>query len=164
MVGRRCSLCVFHNIQQEDRWCWYIYLPSVVHVHCQHWRRDWRCVSIHVGRCTGVVPHMDEGGERALWTSWTSHYPWLFSGGGDYCLARQPPILPSSRQTKGMDASQTECLNLAGIKGLNRKLQSSRENFNEPRDSQILEKTTWRGPLKAELWSGLILLFHQRKL
>lgn len=52
-------------------------------------------------------------------------------GGGDYCLARQPPILPSSRQTKGMDASQTECLNLAGIKGLNRKSQSSRGNFNE---------------------------------
>lgn len=54
-----------------------------------------------------------------------------FSGGGDYRLACQPAILPSSRQTKGMDGSQTECLNLARIKGLNGKLQSTRENFNE---------------------------------
>lgn len=43
----------------------------------------------------------------------------LFGGGGDYCLACQPPILPSSRQTKGMDGSQTECLNLACIKNRN---------------------------------------------
>lgn len=38
-------------------------------------------------------------------------------GGGDHQLARQAPNLPSSRQTKGMDAPQTECLKLARIKG-----------------------------------------------
>lgn len=57
--------------------------------------------------------------------------PLAFSGGGDYCLACQPPILPSSRQTKGMDASQTEFLNLACIKAMNRKSQSTGENVNE---------------------------------
>lgn len=75
-----------------------------------------------------------------LWTSWASHYQRLFSGGGDDRLACQPAILPSSRQTKGMDGSQTECLNLARIKGLNGKLQSTRENFNELRSWQVIEK------------------------
>lgn len=107
----------------------------------------WRRMCFH--SCQGIHCYRPTYGWRRramLWTSRTSHHLWLFSRGGDYCLACQPPILPSSRQTKGMDGSQTECLNLACIKGLNRKLPSTRENFNELHNSQILKKTTWDGP------------------
>lgn len=60
-----------------------------------------------------------------------------FWGGGDSYLARQPPILPSSRQTKGMDALQTEFLNLDHIKALNRKSQSTGGNVNELHDATV---------------------------
>lgn len=46
-------------------------------------------------------------------------------------MACQISALPSFRQTKGMDGSQTEFLNLACIKGMNRKSQSTGENVNE---------------------------------
>lgn len=86
---------------------------------------------------------MDEGEARGFEHPEPPITPGSFQGGGgDYRLARQPPILPSSRQTKGMDGSQTECLNLARIKGLNRKLQSTGENFDELHNSERLNKTT----------------------
>lgn len=64
-------------------------------------------------------------------------------------MACQPPILPSARQTKGMDGSQTEFLNLAWIKGLNRKSQSTGKNVNELHNPQLSEKTTAEGLGKA---------------
>lgn len=92
----------------------------------------------------------DEGGEWCFEHSEPHTTPGSFQGGGDYCLACQPPILPSSRQTKGMDGSQTECLNLACIKGLNRKSQSTGENVNELHNPQLSEKTASEGSGKRQ--------------
>lgn len=71
-------------------------------------------------------------------------------------MACQPPVLPGTRQTKGMDGSQTEFLNLASIKGLNRKLQSNGENVNEPHNLQLHEKDN-SGRMRKKK-AGLLLL------
>jgi len=48
-----------------------------------------------------------------------------------------------------MDGSQTEFLNLASIKGLNRKSQSTGENVNGLHKPQLWKRTTAEGSRKA---------------
>lgn len=58
-----------------------------------------------------------------------------------------------------MDASQTEFLNLACIKALNRKSQSTGENVNELRNPQLSEETTLEGLGKAVILGMLSSFF-----
>lgn len=78
-------------------------------------------------------------------------------------MACQPPTLPSSRQTKGMDASQTEFLNLDCIKGLNRKSQSTGENVNELHNPTLSERTTSEGSGEATCYSFSVQLLSLNK-
>lgn len=51
-----------------------------------------------------------------------------------------------------MDASQTECLNVAGIKGLNGKSQSAGENVNDLPDPHSAGEAPLQFPLLS-IWS-----------